>query len=293
MNILRPEQFDSIVGQQQVVNVLDMATKSARSRDSALGHVLLSGPPGLGKTTFVRCIAAAMGVTFQSLNAATISSARSIMPQLMRAKEKSILFIDEIHRLPIQVQEFLYPVMEDFEIEAANMQIPEFTLIGATTRAGSLSIPFRDRFRLKLTLEYYPVEDLCKIIEASAGRLGITIDGAAALEIARCSRGTARIANNYLQWVRDCAVGQPVVTQKIARDSLNMQGIDEEGLTQQDRNYLTAMQQAFLGGPVGVASLSNTLNIAVDTITTDIEPYLLSKGYIALTSRGRKLLQVI
>ncbi|MBI3837631.1 MAG: Holliday junction branch migration DNA helicase RuvB [Planctomycetia bacterium] len=290
-----------MVGQRDVYARLEIAVDSARKRGDTLGHILFDGPPGLGKTTFATCIPRDLGVACQIASGAVLQAPKDLIPYLTNAEEGSVLFIDEIHRLPKAVEEFLYPAMEDFRIDillgdgvnarTINMTLRPFTLIGATTRAGLLSAPLRDRFQIREHLDFYSVEELTEIVSRSARKLQMKIDADAAREIASRSRGTPRLANNRLRWVRDYVTSKAdgKVTLELAHAALDMQAIDRLGLDGQDRKYLETIVRVFHGGPVGVEAVAHTMNLAIDTLSDEVEPYLLRSGLVIRTPRGRKV----
>jgi Holliday junction DNA helicase RuvB len=290
-----------MVGQRAVYERLEIAVDAAQKRGETLGHILFDGPPGLGKTTFATCIPRDLGVSMQIASGAALSAPKDLIPYLTNAEEKSVLFIDEIHRLPKPVEEFLYPAMEDFRIDillgegvnarTINMPLRPFTLIGATTRAGLISAPLRDRFQLREHLDFYSVAELTVIVRRSAAKLRVPIDDASAEEIAHRSRGTPRLANNRLRWVRDYATSKAdgKITLALAQAALEMQGIDRLGLDGQDRKYLEMIIRVFHGGPVGVEAVAHTLNTATDTLTDEVEPFLLRSELVIRTPRGRKV----
>lgn len=298
---LRPQRMRDMVGQREVYARLEIAVDAARKRGEPLGHILFDGPPGLGKTTFATCIPRDLGISFQVASGAALAAPKDIIPYLTNAEERSVLFIDEIHRLPKAVEEFLYPAMEDFRIDLTlgegvnartiNMSLRPFTLIGATTRSGLLSAPLRDRFQMREHLEFYSVEDLAEIIRRNAKKLRVGIVDRAAVEIAQRSRGTPRLANNRLRWVRDYAQSKAdgKISLSVARDALQMQGIDVLGLDPQDRKYLETIARVFAGGPVGVEAVAHTMNLAPDTLIDEVEPFLLRSELVVRTPRGRKL----
>lgn len=298
---LRPQRMQEMVGQRAVYSRLEIALDAAMKRDEPLGHILFDGPPGLGKTTFATCIPRDMGVNFQIASGATLRAPKDLIPYLTNAEERSVLFIDEIHRMQKAVEEFLYPAMEDFRIDLTlgegvnartlNIQLKPFTLIGATTRTGLLSAPLRDRFQMREHLDFYTVDELAQIVKRNAGKLQMPIDQAAAAEIAGRSRGTPRLANNRLRWVRDYATSRAdgQITLTVARDALAMQGIDPLGLDPLDRKYLETIARVFGGGPVGVEAVAHTLNLAPDTLIDEVEPYLLRSELIVRSPRGRRL----
>jgi Holliday junction DNA helicase RuvB len=299
--ILRPQTMRDMVGQRDVFARLEIAVDAARKRGDTLGHILFDGPPGLGKTTFATCIPRDLGVPLQIASGAVLQAPKDLIPYLTNAEEHSVLFIDEIHRLPKAVEEFLYPAMEDFRIDillgegvnarTINMTLRPFTLIGATTRAGLLSAPLRDRFQLREHLDFYSEDELSVIVTRNAKKLQVHFDSIAAREIASRSRGTPRLANNRLRWVRDYATSKAggKVTATLVRDALDMQGIDTMGLDGQDRKYLETIVRVFHGGPVGVEAVAHTMNLAVDTLEDEVEPYLLRTGLVVRTPRGRRV----
>jgi len=298
---LRPQRMRDMVGQREVYARLEIAVDAASKRGEALGHILFDGPPGLGKTTFAMCIPRDLGVGFQIASGAALAAPKDLIPYLTNAEERSVLFIDEIHRMPKAVEEFLYPAMEDFRIDLTlgegvnartiNMSLKPFTLIGATTRTGLLSAPLRDRFLMREHLDFYTVEELAEIVRRNAGKLDVEIKPAAAAEIASRSRGTPRLANNRLRWVRDYALSKADgrITLPVARDALAMQEIDTMGLDRQDRKYLETLARVFGGGPAGVEAIAHTMNLAPDTLIDEVEPYLLRSELLVRTPRGRKM----
>lgn len=298
---LRPQHMRDMVGQRDVYARLEIAVDSAQKRGDTLGHILFDGPPGLGKTTFATCIPRDLGVAVQMASGAVLQAPKDLIPYLTNAEEGSVLFIDEIHRLPKAVEEFLYPAMEDFRIDillgegvnarTINMALRPFTLIGATTRAGLLSAPLRDRFQIREHLDFYSVEELTEIVMRNSRKLQMGVEADAAREIAGRSRGTPRLANNRLRWVRDYVTSKADgrVTLKLAHAALDMQGIDAKGLDGQDRKYLETIVRVFHGGPVGVEAVAHTMNLATDTLEDEIEPYLLRSGLVIRTPRGRKV----
>lgn len=298
---LRPQRMHEMVGQREVYERIKIAVGAARKRGEPLGHVLFDGPPGLGKTTFATCIPNELGVGLQIASGAALRAPKDILPYLTNLQEGSVLFVDEIHRLPKTIEEFLYPAMEDFRIDIVlgegvnartiNMPLKPFTLIGATTRTGLLSAPLRDRFQMREHLDFYTLDELTEIIARNAGKLQISIDDEAAREIGTRSRGTPRIANNRLRWVRDYATDRANghITLQVARDALQMLQIDTRGLDTQDRKYLETILRVFQGGPVGVEAIAHTLNTATDTLSDEVEPFLLRSELIVRTPRGRRL----
>ncbi len=297
---LRPQRLDEIVGQRAVADRLAIALLAARKRGEPLPHILFDGPPGLGKTTFATVLHNELGVELNMTSGAALDKKMDVMPYLTNAAEGSILFIDEIHRLPKAVEEFIYPVMEDFRVDVVlgegmsartiNLPLKKFTIIGATTRSGMLSGPLRERFHMHEHLEFYDRDDLAQIITVNSAKLRTRIDGPAALELAGRSRGTPRIANARLRWVRDYALARSDgnINLTIARDALAMQEIDTEGLDKQDRRYLETLIRVFKGGPTGVEALAATMNVAVDTLRDEVEPYLLRREFVVRTPRGRQ-----
>jgi Holliday junction DNA helicase RuvB len=297
---LRPPTLDEWVGQKKVVEKLSIALQAARQRGEPLEHVLFYGPPGLGKTTLAYIIANALGTKITTTSGPALERTGDLMGILTNLSVGDILFIDEIHRLPINIEEFLYPAMEDFKVDfvvdkgmfakTINVPLKKFTLAGATTRAGSLSAPLRNRFGLFFHLDFYDVDDLRQIVRRSARLLGTQLDEAGATEIARRARGTPRIANRLLRRVRDFAEvkASGAITATIAREALKLEGVDELGLDDLDRNFLSTIIRLYHGGPVGVEALSATLNEEVDTLVDMVEPFLLQQGFISRTKSGRK-----
>ncbi len=298
---LRPKTMVEMVGQRQVAERLRIAVDAAIKRGEPLGHILLDGPPGLGKTTFATCIPRELGVSLQIASGAALAAPKDLLPYLTNAEQGSVLFIDEIHRLPKAVEEFMYPAMEDFRIDitlgegmnarTVNMSLRPFTLIGATTRTGLLSAPLRDRFQIREHLDFYSQDELVEIVVRNARKLRTSLDDDSAHQIARASRGTPRIANNRLRWVRDYATSRADgnVHSAVATAALGMLGVDHLGLDPQDRKYLETILRVFHGGPVGVEAVAHTLNTAPDTLTDEVEPFLLRAELLVRTPRGRKL----
>ena len=298
---LRPQRMRDMVGQTEVRERLGIAVGAAMKRGEPLGHVLFDGPPGLGKTTFATCIPRELGVAMQIASAAALAAPKDLLPYLTNIEERSVLFIDEIHRLPKTVEEFLYPAMEDFRIDITlgegvnarviNLQLKPFTLIGATTRSGMLSAPLRDRFQLREHLDFYSLAELTEIVARNARKLNVESTDEASKEIAVRSRGTPRVANNRLRWVRDFADDRADgrVTLQVARDALQMLGIDVLGLDGQDRKYLETIARVWGGGPVGVEAVAHTMNIEPDTLVDEVEPFLLRQELVVRTPRGRRL----
>lgn len=298
-NSLRPNSFDEYIGQTKVKEALSVYIKAAKSRKESLDHVLLYGPPGLGKTTLSHIIANELGAQFKVTSGPAIEHAADLAAILTNLNQNDVLFIDEIHRLNKSVEEILYPAMEDFALDfivgkgpsARNMRlkIKPFTLIGATTRAGMLTNPLRDRFGVICRLELYSTDDLKVIVKRSAGILGCEIDDDASVEIAKRSRGTPRIANRLLKRIRDYAEvqGQGKITKDIADKTLDIMEIDDLGLDNIDRKIMLSIINKFGGGPVGLETLAATISEDATTIEDVYEPYLLQLGFIARTPRGR------
>ena len=294
---LRPHRLDEYVGQENVKELLKVYIEAAKQRGDALDHVLLYGPPGLGKTTLANIIAAEMGVSIRITSGPALEKTGDIVALLTNLQEGDILFIDEIHRLSRTVEEVLYPAMEDFEFDiiigkgpsarSIRFDLPKFTLIGATTRSGQLTSPFRDRFGVLFRLELYTVKELAQIVTRSADILGIKIEPQGAEEIASRSRGTPRIANRLLKRVRDFAqiMGDGTITKAIAQSALLKLNIDEIGLDNTDRNMLEAMIRSFGGGPVGLDTLAAMIGEEAITIEDVYEPYLMQLGFINRTPR--------
>ncbi|WP_022851035.1 Holliday junction branch migration DNA helicase RuvB [Limisalsivibrio acetivorans] len=296
---IRPDDFNSYIGQEKVKENLKIFVQAARKREESLDHCLFYGPPGLGKTTLANIIANEMGVNINSTSGPVIEKQGDLAAILTNMQEGDVLFIDEIHRLHSNVEEILYPAMEDFKLDiiigqgpaarTIKVDLQRFTLVGATTRAGLLTSPLRDRFGVIMRLEFYTPENLAQIITNAADILDLNIEPKASLEIARRSRGTPRIAHRILRRVRDFAdvLNNGLVDLEIAKQGLSRLEIDEEGLDASDRNLLLAVVNKYDGGPVGVETLAATLSEERDTIEDVIEPYLIYKGFIKKTPRGR------
>ena len=298
-NHLRPQLLKDYIGQQKVKETLSIYIEAARQREEPLDHVLFYGPPGLGKTTLAGIIANEMGVKMKVTSGPTIEKPGEIAAILNNLSEGDVLFIDEIHRLNRQVEEVLYPAMEDFAIDivigkgaaarSIRLDLPKFTLVGATTRAGLLTAPLRDRFGVVSRLEFYSTQDLMTIIRRSAEVLHVKIDERGAEELARRSRGTPRLANRLLKRVRDYAqvCHDGVITLQVANEALDLLDVDKYGLDQSDRNILLTMMNKFRGGPVGLDTLAAALGEDSGTLEEVYEPYLIKNGFIQRTPRGR------
>jgi len=296
---LRPKKLSEFVGHKEIVDNLKIAVQAAKQRKEPLEHVLLSGPPGLGKTSLSHIIAHEMSTKITATSGPAIERAGDLIGILTNLEKGDILFIDEIHRLSKVVEEFLYPAMESFQIDfvidkgpyakTIKFNLKPFTLVGATTRTGLLAAPLRSRFGIFYNLDFYKIEDLSRIIRNSASVLGVEIEDAAAQEIARRARGTPRIANRLLRRVRDYVQVAKIdkVDASVAAKTLDGLGIDKAGFDDLDRKVLKLILESYSGGPVGVETLAASLNEEVDTIADTVEPYLLKAGYLRRTSRGR------
>lgn len=298
---LRPKRFTEYIGQKQVVETLQIAVEAARKRGDVLDHVLFYGPPGLGKTTMSHIISNELDVPLVHTSGPALEKGGDLISILTHMDHGSVFFIDEIHRLPKVVEEFLYSAMEDFAVDiifdkgmnarSYRAQLEQFTLVGATTRAGLLSPPLRERFGIQRSLDFYSVKELQRVIVRSASILEVEIEEAAAQEIARRSRGTPRIANQLLRRVRDYAQvrAEGKITQNVSNEALALEGIDELGLNLLDVRFLNVIINFYKGGPVGLEAIAATLQEENDTLIDMVEPYLLKAGLLARTSSGRKV----
>ena len=298
-NKLRPTDFDGFVGQEKIRDRLMLAVKAAKDRGESLDHVLFSGPPGLGKTTLSYILGEAMGVHVKTTSGPVITKPGDLAGLRTSLEPGAIAFIDEIHRLAKTVEEYLYSAMEDYAIDivldqgpnarSVRLDLPRFTLVGATTRIGLIAAPLRERFGLVNRLSYYEPDQLAEIVERSAAKLGVDIDDAGALEIARRSRGTPRIANNLLRRVRDYAQVKAgnFITGKVAADALGLLEIDPHGLDEMDRKILETICVKFGGGPVGLSTIAVSVGEEPDTIEEAYEPFLIMEGYLERTPKGR------
>ena len=297
---LRPRSLDEFIGQEVLRRRLAIALQAARERGEPLEHVLLSGPPGLGKTTLAQIVSLEMGGKLVSTSGPAVERAADLMGMLTRMDRGDVFFIDEIHRLPRVIEEYVYPAMEDFKVdfvldkgpyaEAVRIPVQPFTLIGATTRKGLLSSPLRERFGLNFELDFYSVADLTLIVRRSAMLLGVRLESGAAEEIARRSRGTPRIANRLLRRVRDFAQVRRAeqVGIEIVDEALSLEGVDKLGLDDLDRRYLEILIDHYRGGPAGVGALAATMQHEIDTLEDVVEPYLLHQGFVQRTPAGRR-----
>ena len=297
---LRPERLDDYVGQSDVVNTLKIAIEAALFRSEPLEHILFHGPPGLGKTTLAHIIAREMNGRLTVTSGPALEKGGDLIGILTHLEEGDILFIDEIHRLPKTVEEFLYPAMEDFAVDfvfdkgiharSHRYRLNRFTLVGATTRVGLLSAPLRDRFGLFRSLDFYAIEDLMHIIQRSATILNVSIDNDGARNLALRSRGTPRIVNRLLKRVRDYAQvrGDGHISLSVVESALKLEGVDDQGLTNLDRRYLKTIIDYYHGGPVGIEAIAATLQEEADTLVDVVEPFLLKIGMAVRSSSGRK-----
>ena len=296
---IRPKLLADYVGQPQVREQMDIFIKAAKLRQDALDHLLIFGPPGLGKTTLANIVANEMGVNIRTTSGPVLEKAGDLAAMLTNLEPHDVLFIDEIHRLSPAIEEVLYPAMEDYQLDimigegpaarSIKLDLPPFTLIGATTRAGSLTSPLRDRFGIVQRLEFYSVEDLTSIVTRSASCLNLELEDKAAFEVARRSRGTPRIANRLLRRVRDFADvrNDGIISADIAKQALSMLDVDDAGFDYLDRKLLTAVIERFDGGPVGLDNLAAAIGEERDTIEDVLEPYLIQQGFLQRTPRGR------
>ena len=296
---IRPKLLSDYVGQPQVREQMDIFIKAAKLRQDALDHVLIFGPPGLGKTTLANIVANEMGVNIRTTSGPVLEKAGDLAAMLTNLEPHDVLFIDEIHRLSPAIEEVLYPAMEDYQLDimigegpaarSIKLDLPPFTLVGATTRAGSLTSPLRDRFGIVQRLEFYSVEDLTSIVARSAGCLNLELEQQAAFEVARRSRGTPRIANRLLRRVRDYADVRNggIISVDVAKQALSMLDVDDAGFDYLDRKLLSAVIERFDGGPVGLDNLAAAIGEERDTIEDVLEPYLIQQGFLQRTPRGR------
>jgi Holliday junction DNA helicase RuvB len=296
---LRPRWLREVIGQKAVVQRLGIVLNACKKLKEPLSHILFDGPPGLGKTTFATVLPNELGTSIQMTSGPALSKPADMLPFLTNVEEGSILFIDEIHRMPRVVEEFIYPAMEDFRVDIVlgegmnartiNLRLKPFILIGATTRSGMLSSPMRDRFKMHEHLEFYTVEELADIVRINARKLNTPLADDAALELARRSRGTPRVANARLWWSRHFATSEAdgAITLEVARAALDMAEVDRDGLDKQDRRYLELLIGVHNGGPAGVESLAASMTLPVDTLSDEIEPYLLREQFIVRSPRGR------
>ena len=297
---LRPQKLDEVIGQRELVERLRISLDAAKGRGEHLEHVLFYGPPGLGKTTFAHVIANEIGSRLSQTSGPALVRPADLLGLLTNLQPRDVLFIDEIHRLPAAVEEFLYPAMEDFRIDfivdkgpfAKTVPVPlqPFTLVGATTRAGLISKPMRERFGIYHHVDFYPVADIKEILRRSARLLELGGDEASLDEIAKRSRGTPRVANRLLRRVRDYAAvkAKGELTHTVARDALSLEGVDDRGLDEHDRKYLRIIIEFYKGGPVGIEAIASTLNEDSDNIEDLVEPFLLKIGFLKRTRKGRE-----
>jgi len=298
---LRPKRLVEYIGQLAIVAKLDISLRASKLRGEPHEHLLLHGPPGLGKTTLAHIVAKEMDSRLVTASGPTLNRIADLMGILTNLEKGDVFFVDEIHRLPKTVEEFIYPAMEDFRVDfvvdkgpfskVINVPLKQFTLIGASTRAGLLSAPLRDRFGMSYHLDFYPPREIFKIVVRSAELLDVKIDREGAETIARCARGTPRIANRLLRRARDYAIvkSDGVIDAETARKSLEIEGIDSRGLDDLDRNFIKVIIEYYNGGPVGIDAIAATLSEEVNTLEEVIEPYLLKIGFVTRTKRGREV----
>ncbi|MBD3286765.1 Holliday junction branch migration DNA helicase RuvB [candidate division WOR-3 bacterium] len=296
---LRPKRLASCIGQERLVKTLSIAIQAARKREEPLDHILLHGPPGLGKTTFANVIAREMETSIVTTSGPALERAGDLIAYLTGLERGSVLFIDEIHRLPKVVEEFLYPAMEDFAVDfifdkgaharSHRFRLERFTLVGATTRPGLLSAPLRERFGITRAVQFYTEDELVEVVKRSAGILEVKATGEGAAEIAKRARGTPRIANTLLKRVRDYAQvkADGIISKEVAQAALELEGVDDKGLTDLDRTLLVSIIRFYKGGPVGLEAIAATLQQESDTIVDMVEPFLLKIGFLARTPSGR------
>ncbi len=297
---LRPKRLSEYIGQDKIVETLKIAIEAALERKEPLDHILFNGPPGLGKTTLAHIIASEMGTKIITSSGPALEKGGDLMGILTHIEKGDVFFIDEIHRIPKIVEEFLYPAMEDFAVDfifdkgvharTHRYRLEPFTLIGATTRAGLLSSPLRERFGITRDLDFYNEKDLVRIVKRSAAILNVAVDQEGSFEMARRARGTPRVANRLLKRVRDYAQvrAEGKITREVAMEALALEGIDEYGLGETDRKLLITIILNYKGGPVGIEALASTLQIETDVLLDVVEPFLLKSGFIIRTSHGRK-----
>jgi Holliday junction DNA helicase RuvB len=304
-NKLRPDRFDDLIGQDDIINNLKISVKSALTRGDVLSHCLFYGGAGLGKTTLARALANELDVPIQIANGAALTTTKDVLPYLMKVERGSIFFIDEIHRVNKKVQEYLLTVIEDFRLdivipasknsegETISIDIPKFCFVGATTEMGDLVQPFLDRFKLKHFILPYSIEELSELISISAKKIKVDISEESIKIISKISRGTPRLANNFLEWLRDYDVANNLqgLSSEQVTQAIKMQGIDENGLNPIDRKYLEFLEKLPKGDAIGVNTLCSALSLDRQTIENKIEPYLIQQGYIGRTPKGRVLMR--
>lgn len=300
-DLSRPARLEDFNGQTAAKGNIEAFVSAARKMNKAMDHVLFYGPPGVGKTTLAQIVANELGASFKTMAAPSIEKPSDILSALASMEDKEVLFIDEIHRLPAKVEEMLYTAMEDFKVDviigdgssaqAVSVPLAKFTLIGATTRPGMLSAPLRDRFGIPVRLELYTDEEMQLVVRRACVALGLAMSDDAVSVLSQRSRGTPRVALRLLRRIQDFAVNDEAtnVPREIAEDYLHRLGIDEAGFDETDRRYISTLRERFKGGPVGITTLASALNESVDTIESSVEPYLIRKGVIDKTPRGRKL----